>query len=120
MTWSFIGGTIAFAGLDLTVYATHRAFHVIPDGWRIHALHHSDTHIDATPAVRHHPAEHLISAAVYSAAILMFRVPAEIIALHGVLLFSAAALTHAKLRMSEYIERLLGWVVITPDLHLVH
>ena len=53
-TVPFIWGFIAFAlAMDLAEYAFHRAQHRIPVLWRMHSLHHSDRHMDATTTLRH-------------------------------------------------------------------
>ena len=110
---------IDFLYLDLTIYLTHWLFHT-PYGWPVHAVHHSDTHIDVTTAVRHHPVEALISTAVYGFAVIIVGVPAAIAAVHGAILFSASALTHTRISLPLSLERALRLVIITPDLHLSH
>jgi sterol desaturase/sphingolipid hydroxylase (fatty acid hydroxylase superfamily) len=38
---------------DLLFYWYHRAEHAVPALWRIHQLHHSDEHLNASSALRH-------------------------------------------------------------------
>ena len=55
---------LTFAVLDGTAYVLHRLSHSVPWLWRLHAVHHSDTEVDATTCYRHHPLESLFTAAV--------------------------------------------------------
>ena len=52
---------VSFLVLDFAVWLSHLGSHKIPLLWRIHRMHHSDTDIDVTTAVRFHPLEILLS-----------------------------------------------------------
>jgi hypothetical protein len=97
----------------------HRCQHAVPFLWRFHALHHSDLDVDVATSVRHHPIEYLIAAGVYWLAVVALGIPATVVFGHALAVF-AAALTHGKISLPEWLERLLRPVVITLDLHLVH
>ena len=43
--------------LDLWIYWWHRSVHTIPVLWRFHEVHHLDSHLDTTSAVRVHLGE---------------------------------------------------------------
>jgi sterol desaturase/sphingolipid hydroxylase (fatty acid hydroxylase superfamily) len=38
--------------LDLIIYLQHRLFHAVPLLWRLHRVHHADTELDVTTALR--------------------------------------------------------------------
>jgi len=114
---SFIAG---FLLLDLLNYAVHRAQHAVPFLWRFHALHHSDTHVDVTTSVRHHPIEYLLATGFYWLVVLALGFPAMIFLSHTLAVFAAAAITHGNIRVPGWLERVLQPVVITLDLHLIH
>ena len=52
----------SFVLLDFFGYWSHRVLHKIPLLWRLHALHHSDSDLDVTTTIRHHPVEALVQA----------------------------------------------------------
>jgi sterol desaturase/sphingolipid hydroxylase (fatty acid hydroxylase superfamily) len=110
----------AFLLLDLLQYAVHRCQHAVPFLWRFHAMHHSDPDVDVTTSVRHHPIEYLLATGVYWLMVLALDVPVAVVLIHGLAVFTAAAITHGNTRLPEWLERLLQPVIITLDLHLVH
>jgi sterol desaturase/sphingolipid hydroxylase (fatty acid hydroxylase superfamily) len=107
----FIAG---FLGLDLLVYVTHRAQHAVPLLWKLHALHHSDPDVDWSTSVRHHPFEYIIAAAIYWTAVVLFGLPAIVVAAHATATFVLAVVTHANARLPSWLERVLQPVLITP------
>jgi sterol desaturase/sphingolipid hydroxylase (fatty acid hydroxylase superfamily) len=113
------GWVAGFLLLDLSAYWVHRLYHTTPL-WRLHALHHSDPDVDVTTAVRHHPAEYLLTAAGYWLALRVLGIPGVVVALHGTLTFALAAATHGNVRWPRWAERALTPVVITLEAHLVH
>jgi sterol desaturase/sphingolipid hydroxylase (fatty acid hydroxylase superfamily) len=50
--------------LDFFAYWNHRLMHALPPLWRLHALHHSDSDLDVTTTIRHHPVEVLAQSAL--------------------------------------------------------
>ncbi|NJR20065.1 MAG: hypothetical protein HC777_00130 [Hyphomonadaceae bacterium] len=43
--------------LDFAIWAQHLAMHQMPFLWRLHRVHHGDTEMDVTTALRFHPFE---------------------------------------------------------------
>ena len=81
---------LGFLLRDLMIYAVHRTYHAVPLLWRLHALHHSDPDVDWSTAVRHHPAEYMLSAAVNWVAVLVIGIPGPAIAFHALCGFTAS------------------------------
>ena len=106
--------------LDGWTYALHRAYHAIPFLWRFHRVHHCDPELSATTGVRFHPGEVLISA--------LLRLPVVVaLGAHpmGVLVFEislllASQLQHADVCLPAHGSRVLGALVMTPNLHRSH
>jgi len=106
--------------IDLLQYALHVAAHYVPWWWRLHKIHHSDTSMDASTAIRHHPLELLVNAFV-----LVFLFAAGGMPLFAILLYAAlqqvhALFCHANLGLPPAVDRWLRQVLITPDMHAVH
>lgn len=114
---SFVTG---FLLLDLLAYLTHRCEHALPFLWRFHALHHSDTDLDMTTAVRHHPVEYVFSSCSQWLVLILLDIPAVVLLCHVVVCFGMAAATHGNLRLPAQLERWLRPAIITTDLHRLH
>lgn len=111
---------LAFVLLDLAIYVQHRAFHAVPLLWRLHRLHHSDVEFDFTTALRFHPLEILLSMVIKFAVIIALGAPVLAVMLFEIALSSSAVFNHANARLPTALDRLLRWVVVTPDMHRVH
>jgi sterol desaturase/sphingolipid hydroxylase (fatty acid hydroxylase superfamily) len=109
-----------FLLLDFLRYLVHRCEHAVPLFWRFHALHHSDPDVDVTTSVRHHPLEYLLASIVYWLAIILLDVPALVVLIHGLAVFSTAAIQHGNIRMPQWLERSLQPVLVTVDMHRIH
>ncbi|MHB1199831.1 MAG: archaeosortase/exosortase family protein [Polaromonas sp.] len=95
-------------------------FHWLPLLWRLHLVHHSDTHIDITTSERHHPLDLLLGTAFMMALISVLGLPAQAV---GLYLLTATAITlssHANLRLPASLSRPLSWLLVTPGVHAVH
>src|SRR3954469_14915395 len=74
--------TASMVLLDFFAYWTHRLMHILPL-WRLHALHHSDTDLDVTTTIRHHPAEVVAQSGLDAVLALLFGFPPQAVALYG-------------------------------------
>ncbi len=106
--------------LDLAIYLQHRAFHHVPVLWRLHRMHHADLDVDVTTGARFHPVEILLSLGIKFVVVMSLGVPAVTVLLFEILLNGTSMFNHSNVRMPEMMERLLRWLVVTPDMHRVH
>ncbi|MBB4287193.1 sterol desaturase family protein [Roseospira goensis] len=106
--------------LDLVVYLQHVMFHAVPALWRVHRMHHADTEIDVSTGLRFHPVEIVLSMVLKLAVVAALGPPAVAVLLFEVLLNATALFNHANLRLPARVDRVLRWVVVTPDMHRVH
>jgi sterol desaturase/sphingolipid hydroxylase (fatty acid hydroxylase superfamily) len=104
---------------DLFGYWIHRLFHRIPPLWRLHALHHSDTDLDVTTTIRHHPVEVLVQAAINAALTLLFGFSPLAVLLYGGIVTLVQTFHHGNVVLPARL-RPLSHVLITPDLHRLH
>lgn len=105
---------------DLLMYAVHRAEHHIFLFWRFHAVHHADTDVDVTTAFRHHPGEFLLNSFVVMFVLFGLGAPTSLIPIYGLIFLSVSLLQHMNSPMPNRLERLLGFVLVTPGMHRVH
>jgi sterol desaturase/sphingolipid hydroxylase (fatty acid hydroxylase superfamily) len=108
-----------FVLLDLSAYGTHRLLHLVPALWRLHAVHHSDSDLDATTAFRHHPGEVLAQMTMDATLALLFGIPAQAILLYAGVVLSVQIFHHGNLHLPPRL-RWLSRCLITPDLHRLH
>lgn len=112
---------VGIALFDLTSYWFHRLSHVVPLLWRFHRVHHSDTTMDASTNFRGHPLESFLwfgSSSILAAAIFGL----DLLTM-GVYLFITMVffvLQHSNLLFPKWIDKSLGLVITTPNLHKVH
>lgn len=106
--------------LDLAIYLQHVMFHAVPGLWRLHRMHHADLDFDATTGLRFHPVEILISMGIKLAVVAALGPPAVAVLLFEVLLNATALFNHANIDLPRPVDRVLRWIVVTPDMHRVH
>jgi sterol desaturase/sphingolipid hydroxylase (fatty acid hydroxylase superfamily) len=111
---------IGFLVLDLVIYAQHVLFHKVPALWRLHRMHHADLDIDVTTGGRFHPFEILISMAIKIATVIAFGIPPVAVLLFEVVLNATSMFNHANVAMPPALDRVLRFIVVTPDMHRVH
>lgn len=106
--------------LDLAIYLQHVLFHAVPALWRLHRMHHADLDFDATTGLRFHPIEILISMGIKLAVVAALGPPAVAVLLFEVILNATALFNHANIDLPRPVDRVLRWIVVTPDMHRVH
>lgn len=106
--------------LDLAIYLQHVLFHAVPSLWRLHRMHHADLEFDVTTGLRFHPVEIVLSMVIKLAMVASLGAPAMAVLLFEVLLNATALFNHANIRLPAGLDRVLRWVVVTPDMHRVH
>ena len=111
---------LAVAILDLAIYLQHVLFHAVPVLWRLHRMHHADLDFDVTTGARFHPIEILLSAGVKLAVVAAIGAPVVAVLIFEVLLNATAMFNHGNIRLPLELDRLLRWIIVTPDMHRVH
>lgn len=111
---------VCLVAFDFALWAQHRATHAIPALWALHRVHHLDVELDVTTAYRFHPLEIALSLAWKSVIAIALGAPPEAVLVFEALVNAFALFNHANWRLPARIERVLGWLVVTPGLHRVH
>lgn len=116
----FAATILAIFLLDGWMYLWHRANHMIPFLWSLHAVHHSDREMDVTTAVRFHPGEALISAGLRLIVVALSGLSLTHILLYDTLLIIVIFLHHSNINLPLFLDKRLRVVITTPSLHRVH
>jgi sterol desaturase/sphingolipid hydroxylase (fatty acid hydroxylase superfamily) len=106
--------------LDLAIYLQHVLFHAVPGLWRLHRMHHSDLELDVTTGTRFHPLEILLSMSIKFGIIAALGTPAVAVLIFEMLLNATSMFNHGNVRVAERLDRVLRWVVVTPEMHRIH
>ena len=116
--WVAVVGAVML--LDLTIYLQHVMVHAVPALWRLHRMHHADLDFDVTTGARFHPLEIVLSMGIKLAVVSLLGAPAAAVVIFEVLLNGTAMFNHGNIKLPRAIDRVLRWVMVTPDMHRVH
>jgi sterol desaturase/sphingolipid hydroxylase (fatty acid hydroxylase superfamily) len=111
---------VGFLVLDAAIWLQHVVTHKVPVLWRLHQVHHADLDVDLTTGIRFHPIEIVLSALYKAAIVLALGIDPWTVLLFEAVLNASAVLTHANVALPERLDRVLRWIVCTPDMHRVH
>jgi sterol desaturase/sphingolipid hydroxylase (fatty acid hydroxylase superfamily) len=111
---------LAVLVLDLAIYLQHRLFHAVPALWRLHRMHHADLEFDVTTGLRFHPVEIALSMGIKFVVIAALGPSALAVLIFEVLLNATSLFNHGNVALSGGVDRVLRWIVVTPDMHRVH
>ena len=111
---------LAVIALDLAIYLQHVVFHAVPAFWRLHRMHHADLDFDTTTGVRFHPLEILLSMTYKCAVVAALGASVAAVILFEVVLNATSMFSHANVKLTPALDRILRRVLVTPDMHRVH
>lgn len=107
--------------LDLIgAYFAHWTEHNVRWMWKFHMVHHADTHVDTTTANRHHPVESVFRVAFTLLAIVVCGAPMWLVFLYQSMSVVLSQFNHANMRVPEWLDRPLSWIIVSPNMHKVH
>ena len=111
---------VAVVLMDSVIWLQHVMVHAVPAFWRLHRVHHADPDYDLTTGARFHPVEIILSMLIKFATIMVLGPPVVAVILFEMVLNGMAMFNHANVRLPATLDRMLRWVVVTPDMHRVH
>ncbi len=107
--------------LDLIgAYTVHWVEHKIRFMWKFHLIHHSDTTVDVTTGLRHHPGEAVFRMMFTIAGVLIVGAPIWMVFLYQTCSAFFTHFNHANINFPKKLDRALSWVFVTPLMHKVH
>ena len=112
---------LGIAIFDFVSYWFHRIAHKVPLLWRFHRVHHSDTRMDATTYFRGHPVEIFFWFGVSNiVAAGLFGIDLLALGFYYFVLTPFLIIEHTNLRFPKWLDKTVGLVFVTPNLHKVH
>jgi sterol desaturase/sphingolipid hydroxylase (fatty acid hydroxylase superfamily) len=112
--------TAAVLLLDLAIYLQHALMHRVPLLWRLHRVHHADLDIDLTTGSRFHTIEIIASMLIKWGVILLLGPALLAVLVFEVLLNGMAIFNHANVSLPPAVDRVVRYLLVTPDMHRVH
>ncbi|WP_299386644.1 sterol desaturase family protein [uncultured Lacinutrix sp.] len=117
--WLYV--TLGVLLLDFVgAYLAHYTEHKIGVLWMVHLVHHSDHEVDTTSANRHHPLESIIRFIFTLAGVFIIGAPIGIVMLYQSMSLIFTQFTHANIKMPRQLDKLLSYIIVSPDMHKVH
>lgn len=101
-------------------YLIHWIEHKVRILWKFHLVHHSDTTVDVTTGLRHHPGEAVFRMLFTILGVIVVGAPIWIVFLYQSISALFAHITHANIEMPRKVDRALSYLFITPLMHKVH
>lgn len=101
-------------------YLAHYVEHKVKPLWMVHLVHHTDHKVDTTTANRHHPIESVIRFIFTLFGVFAVGTPIGIVMLYQSLSIVATQFSHANIKMPKNVDKLLSYVIVSPDMHKVH
>ncbi len=88
--------------------------------WRFHVVHHSDNNVDVTTGLRHHPIESVLRGVFFMAGVLVAGAPIYAVMIYQTILILVVQFTHANISLPKWLDKLVSFVVVSPNMHKVH
>lgn len=111
---------IGVLALDFSSWLVHWVMHKIRLLWRFHLVHHSDTHVDVTTGLRHHPGDSLLRGIFFLLLIFFSGAPMYSVMIYQTLVVLTTAFTHANISLPGWLDHSLSYFLISPNMHKVH
>ena len=111
---------LSVIAMDFVIWLQHVMVHAVPALWRLHRVHHADLDYDVTTGSRFHPLEIALSMLIKVATIIVLGPPVVAVVIFEVLLNATSMFNHGNIRLPVALDRVLRWVLVTPDMHRVH
>ena len=111
---------IGVLALDFSSWLVHLVMHKVPVLWRFHLIHHSDTNVDVTTGLRHHPGDSLLRGVFFMLLIFISGAPMYSVMIYQTMVVMSTAFTHANINLPKQIDKTLSFFIVSPNMHKVH
>ncbi len=115
-----VAWVVAFLLFDAYMYGWHRCNHRIPFLWRFHRVHHTDTALDASSALRFHPGEILLSTLLRLAVVPVLGLSFTQLMCYEMCLQPVILFHHSNVKLTDRLDCWLRAVFVSPNMHRVH
>ena len=116
----FVKYFLGFLLLDFCEYLYHVIMHKVKPLWKFHIVHHTDQQLDVSTTVREHPCETFIRMCFLLIWVLLLGASFQLLLIRQTLQTVANITSHTNFRLSDKVERWVGLIFVTPNIHQVH
>jgi sterol desaturase/sphingolipid hydroxylase (fatty acid hydroxylase superfamily) len=116
----WVGGVLSFFILDIYRYGWHCMMHFWPIGWCFHRLHHAELAMNVSTAYRFHLIEVMASYVPMLFLVWLLGISPLVLFIYEALFIAVEVFQHSNWAIPRKVDRLLTYVIITPNLHRVH
>ncbi len=111
---------VAFVLLDLCEYTYHVIMHKIDALWKFHLVHHSDLKVDVSTTTREHPGETFVRTSFLTLWVFLLGPVIGVLIIRQIFQTFSNIIAHTEFRLSDRVNKIVGILFITPNLHHVH
>jgi sterol desaturase/sphingolipid hydroxylase (fatty acid hydroxylase superfamily) len=111
---------IGVLALDFSSWLVHLIMHKNRTLWRFHLVHHTDSNVDVTTGLRHHPGDSLLRGFFFILLIFISGAPMYSVMIYQTLVIISTAFTHANIQLPQKLDQALSYVLVSPNMHKVH
>jgi sterol desaturase/sphingolipid hydroxylase (fatty acid hydroxylase superfamily) len=116
----FVKYIVGFILLDFCEYIYHVIMHKTKPLWKFHIVHHTDQEFDVSTTVREHPCETFIRMCFLLIWVVLIGASFQLLLIRQTLQTIANITSHTSFRLSDKVEKWVGLVFVTPNIHQVH
>lgn len=106
--------------LDGVSYVWHWLNHHVGVLWRFHRVHHADTAMESTTALRFHFVEAVMGNAFKLCVVYMAGISTVALAVFELVFLTSNVFQHSNISIPRFWSHFLEWIFITPRLHRMH
>lgn len=117
---SFMLFLVTFIFLDFGEFTYHVIMHKVKRLWMFHVVHHSDNVVDVSTTLREHPGENFIRLSFTLLWVFLSGAAFWVLMLRQIIQAFTTLFAHMNYRLPEKVDRIIGLIFITPNLHQVH
>ncbi len=111
---------VTFILLDFFEYIYHVVMHKVKRLWMFHLVHHSDRIVDVSTTLREHPGETFIRLSFLVLWVFLLGACFWALLFRQFIQIFSNVFAHSHFRLNEKLDRVVGLIFITPNLHHVH
>jgi len=115
---------VGMLAADFSDYVLHRASHQWRALWLLHAVHHSDQHLDVSTSLRQHPLFFVVTMSLRVLMMVALGAPLDSLVVRDILGIVMSHLHHAAIAWTPAAvsrwQRWTGWLIVTPAAHWMH
>ena len=101
-------------------YCAHWSVYNIKPLWRVHLVHHSDTHVDASTGLRLHPFDYFVRESFAIFSVFLLDLPLGFYVIYRFCTIAFTHFNHANIKLPPTLDKAISYVFVSPNMHKFH